>query len=63
MKLRISFTIDLTCFAPVVLPIVALFRRAAAWLVRLHASQLHPLAPTGMHRFWATKLANLERRA
>lgn len=35
-------------------------RRRFAWLVRLHVSQLHPLAPTRYHRRYALLLANLE---
>lgn len=45
-------------------PVLDLLREAfaprIARLIRLHASQLHPLAPTRMHRRIAFALASLE---
>lgn len=63
MKLRIAFTIDLSCFAPVIEQLAQAQRRVRARLVRLHVSQLHPLAPTRYHRRYALRLANLERQS
>lgn len=61
MKLHI--VIDLSSIAPVVRPHVARARRAWARLVRLHVSQLDPLAPTRLHRRYALLLARLERQS
>lgn len=37
------------------------FAPRMARVLRWHASQLHPLAPTSMHRRIALRLASLER--
>jgi hypothetical protein len=46
-------------------PVLSLLRgfvaQQHARLVRLHVSQLHPLAPTRYHLRYALRLANLER--
>lgn len=50
----------MTSLRPVLTLLADFFRPRLAYLVRLHVSQLHPLAPTRMHRRWALLLANLE---
>jgi hypothetical protein len=49
--------------APVLDLLRSFFAPRVAWLVRLHVSQLNPLAPAQYHRRYALLLASLERAA